>query len=160
MNPVDHVRCLSHLELSGNSLTNLPLSPMVEEIINISEKLQQYHGTLHRVKKQVSLPLVELVCCVVLKRPKISCQIRMLRGNMAWLSFLFYDSYFDNHTAPGRGGVKILFEPIDLTLTIEISHQRIDSFMRKINPSLIPLQFQLIFTAPLNGRSLPILSKK
>lgn len=48
---------------------------------------------------------------------------------MAWLSFLFYGSYFDNHTEPGRGGVKILFEPIDLTLTIEISHQRIDSVM-------------------------------
>lgn len=41
---------------------------------------------------------------------------------MAWLRFLICDSYFDNHTAPGRGGMKILFEPIDLTLTIEISH--------------------------------------
>lgn len=58
---------------------------------------------------------------------------------MAWLSFVIYDSYFDNHTAPGRGGVKILFEPIDLTLTIEISHQRIKSFMQKIDSLLIPL---------------------
>lgn len=107
MNPVDHVSCLSHLELSRDSLTNLSLSPTVEEIINISEKLQQYHGTLRRVKKQVSLPLVELVCCVVLKRPKISCQIRVLWEIMAWLSFLIYDSYLDKHTAPSHGGVKI-----------------------------------------------------
>lgn len=58
---------------------------------------------------------------------------------MAWLSFLIYDSYFDNHTEPGRADVKILFEPIDLTLTIEISHQRIDSVMERIDSSLIPL---------------------
>lgn len=58
---------------------------------------------------------------------------------MAWLRSLIYDSYFDNHTAPGCGGVKILFEPIDLTLTIEISHQRIDSVMEKIDSSLISL---------------------
>lgn len=89
MNPVDHVRFLSHLELSGDSLTNLPLSPTVEEIINISGKLQQYHGTLRRVKKQVSLPLVELVCCVVLKRPKISCQIRMLWENYGVVKFCY-----------------------------------------------------------------------
>lgn len=50
---------------------------------------------------------------------------------MARLRFLICDSYFDNHTTPTREGVKILFGPIDFTLTIEISHERIDSNSRK-----------------------------
>lgn len=151
MNPVDHVRCFFHLKLGGDSLTNcLPAprwwksSTYRKSFNNITVRCTGSKGRSHCCSENWSSAWYS-------KDQRLAVKLGCFGKNMAWLSFLICDSYFDNDTALGRGGSKILFESIDLTLTIQMSHQRIDSFTQEINSSLIPLQFQCILTASSYG---------
>lgn len=71
MNPVDHVRIYPMLEFAPCNLTSLLFSLTEVVTINISVKLQPYHGTRHRVRKQVLLQLGELGYYVVRRRRRI-----------------------------------------------------------------------------------------
>ena len=64
-------------------------SPTEEVIINILERLQPFHGMLHKVKKLVLSPLGELVCYVVPKRRRIRCG-----GVLVALHTIGFDSPF------------------------------------------------------------------
>lgn len=71
MNPVDHVRFYPMPEFAPCSLTPCVFSLTEVVTINISVKHQPFHGTRHKVKKQVSSQLEELVCYVVRRRRRI-----------------------------------------------------------------------------------------
>ena len=63
-------------------LLTISISHTEVEIINISEKPQQSHGTLHKVKRRVSLLLGELVYYVVRRRQRIRRTSDLCRGGI------------------------------------------------------------------------------
>lgn len=68
MNPVDHVSTHPDSIPGCRVLSFCFQSLTVVVIINILVKLPPYHDLLRKVKRLVSLPLGELVYCVVLRR--------------------------------------------------------------------------------------------
>ena len=73
MNPVDHVsKPQLNLSLFSDYHTNVsPYSLTVVVITSISVKPRPSPATPHKVKRPVSSPPGELVCCVVPRRPRI-----------------------------------------------------------------------------------------
>lgn len=83
MNPVDHVRTTETLQQSGHQLTNLS-SLTVVVTTSISVKLRPFLARLPRVKRPVSSLPGELVCSVVLKRPRTRCCVEA-SGGVGWV---------------------------------------------------------------------------
>lgn len=71
MNPVDHVRAPSTIE-SAHLVLTLLFSLTEVVTINILVKLQLFHGTPRKVKRQVSLQLGGQGCSEAHRRQKIS----------------------------------------------------------------------------------------
>ena len=71
MNPVDHVST-SSFSNPGCKILSFP-SPSLTVVvtINILVKLPPFHDSLPKVKRLVSLPPGELVCCAVPRRQRI-----------------------------------------------------------------------------------------
>lgn len=170
MNPVDHVRCLSNLEAAGDPLTNCLSAPRWRKSPTYRKSFNDITVRCTRSKGRSHCGSENWSAAWDSKDQGLAVKLECFGKIMAWLCFLICDSFFDSHTAPGRGVVKSLFEPIHLTLTIEISHQRIDRQLHEnTNSSLILIQFQSILPACSCGLgkssviskwlSLPVLSK-
>ena len=71
MNPVDHVSPQQVCVDECKTLIFFAFSLTVVVTISILGRPRQYHGSQHKVKKQVLLQRGELVCYVVLRKRKI-----------------------------------------------------------------------------------------
>lgn len=171
MNPVDHVRYLSNLEPARDPLIKCLSAPRWWKSPTYRKSFNDITVCCTRPKGRSHRRSENWPTARYSKDQGLAGKLGCFGKFMAWLCFLICDSFFDSHTAPGRGGVKSFFEPIDLTLTTDISHQSIDSFMQNTNSSLIPIQCHSILPAIIvlavlvrlqssqKGQSLRVLSK-
>ena len=142
MNPVDHVRFLFNLEAAGDPLTNCLSAPRWWKSPTYRKSFNDITVRCTRSKGRSHCGSENWSAAWYSKDQGLAVKSGCFGKIMAWICFFICDSFFDSYTAPGRGGVKSLFEPIDLTLTIEISHQRIDSFMRTLIPRIYLSNFK------------------
>lgn len=113
MNPVDHVRCLSNLEPAGDSLTNCVSAPRWWQSSTYRKSFNDITVRCTRSKGRSHCRSENWSAAWYSKDQRLAVKLGCFGEIMAWLCFLICDSFFDCHTAPDRGGVKSLFEPID-----------------------------------------------